>query len=178
MRDNKGQIISVVAFFAIFLTILVLGTLLMSFVNTILKPVDATLTNMSPQAGGAVRSVNNSFNNWWDIAIVLLSFLDIIILFISSYMVDTHPVFLVVYIIACMMLVIFGGNLATALADIFDTNGIFGNSNVTAGGNIIQYMPLTSYIYNHFTIVILGILIVSGVIMYAKFKFGRSGGTY
>ena len=170
--NNKGQIISIAAFFAIVLSIFLLGTLLMSFVNTILNPFESSMQSISNESASAVGNINDSFNKWWDIAIVFLFFLNVIILLLSAYQVDTHPIFLLLYIIAVMILLIFGGNMVSSLDVFYDDAGIFGSGNVTAGGNAIQHMPLTNFMLNNFTVVILGIIIISGIVMYAKFKFG------
>jgi hypothetical protein len=172
LMNKRGQVISIVAFFVIMLSIFILGTLLMSFVNTILQPVGDTLGTISNQFGSAVHEINNSWNKWFDYAIVVLFFLNVIVLLISSYMVDTSPVFLIVYIISVMLLVIFGGNVVSALSSIWDDNGAFGADPIAnpTGINSIQYMPITQYLLNHFTLVMLGIIVISGVIMYAKFR--------
>jgi len=92
-------------------------------------------------------------------------------------MVDIHPAFLIIYIIALMFLFMFGSTILGALDAVYNPTGVFGSGNVTAGGNAIDRMPLVSWILNNFTLVILGIVILSGVIMYAKFKFGTQGGS-
>jgi len=173
-KQKKGQIISISAFFVIVLSVLILATIIMSFVNTILTPVSSSLGNISEEAGNAVTNIESSFNKWWDIAIVLLVFLNVIILMISAYMIDTHPVFLIVYIIAVMLLVIFGGNVVGALEGLWDSDGVFGTAS-PVGVDAISHMPLTAYILNHFTMFIFSLIILSGIIMYSKFKIGNGG---
>ena len=85
MKNIKGQVISIVAFFVIVLSVLVLGMLLMSFVNTILNPYQVAMANLSNQSGQAVKGVNDAFNKWWDVSLVLLFFL------------NNHPLFLNLY---------------------------------------------------------------------------------
>lgn len=177
MKNKKGQVISIVAFFVIVLSIFILALLLMSFVNTILNPVEVSLGNMSNASGTAVGNITDSFNRWWDVAIVLLFFLNVCLLMFSSYMVDTAPVFLVVYIISVMLLVIFGGNVVSALSGLWAEDGIFG-SNSPQNVDAVSKIPLTAFLLNHFTLVMLGIIVVSGVVMYAKFKLGSGGGQY
>jgi len=91
-------------------------------------------------------------------------------------MVDIHPAFLVLYIIRVMMLMMFGGTIVGALDSLYNPTGVFGTGNLTAGGNALNEMPIVSYLLNHFTMVMLGIIILSGVIMYSKFKFGTQAG--
>ena len=170
--NKKGQTLSIIAFFAIILAVFILGVILMSFVTTILTPVQSSLGNISDTAGQSVGAISDSFNKWFDIFIILLFILNVIILLVSSFLVDIHPAFLVIYVIALVFLMIFGGNVVGSLGSLWDTGGAFDqNGELTS-------LPLTVWMLNHFTLVVLGIAILSGIIMYAKFKFGNQGGAY
>tara|TARA_Y100000310_G_C20563642_1_gene754349 strand:- start:313 stop:828 length:516 start_codon:yes stop_codon:yes gene_type:complete len=171
MIDKRGQVISIVGFFVIVLAVFILAVLLISFTNTILNPVALEIGNVSEQAGASVTAVNDSMNKWWDIFIALLFFLNVIVLMFSSFMVDIHPAFLLIYVIAVFFLIIFGGNMLTAVGDLWSDTGSFANG--------VAEMPLTVWLLNHYTTVILAIVILSGVVMYAKFKYGSGdGGQY
>jgi len=176
-RNKKAQALSVVFFFIIILAVLVLAVLLMSLVNTILEPFREQIAPLSNESATAVATIQSGFNNTWDWVIVMLFLFNTVILLFSSFMVDIHPAFLIIYIIALMFLFMFGSTILGALDAVYNPTGVFGSGNVTAGGNAIDRMPLVSWILNNFTLVILGIVILSGVIMYAKFKFGTQGGS-
>jgi len=179
--NKKGQATSIVFFFVIILAVFILAVLLMSLVNTVLEPFRNSLAIM-PGANSSVDSVEKiqtSFNSVWDWAIAFLFLFNLIILLFSSFMVDIHPAFLILYVISVMFLLMFGSTILGALNEIYSPSGVFGTGNVTAGGNALQHMPLVSWLLSNFTLVILGIIILSGVIMYAKFKMGnQEGGAY
>jgi hypothetical protein len=164
MKNKKGQVISITAFFVITLSVFVAAFILMSLVNTVLNPVEIQLGNQSELAGATVGAVNSSFNTWWDIAIMLFFFFNVLILMISAFLVDIHPAFLIIYIMAAFLLIIFGGNVVGAINDLWSDSGSF--SDATAE------MPMVVWMLNHFTLVILSIVVISGIIMYAKFKWG------
>jgi len=52
----------------------------------------------------------------------------------------------------------------------------------TAPNNVIQYIPMTEFMLNNFGTIIVGVIILSGIIMFAKVKYFSSqsgtGGTY
>ena len=173
--NKKGQAISVVVFFVIILAVFVLGVLIMSLVNTVLEPFRTSIATVSNESADTVQDIQNSFNSVWDWAIVFLFVFNLVILLFSSFMVDIHPAFLMLYIISVMMLFLFGSTILGSLEEVYDPYGVFGSGNVTAGGNAIGNMPLTSWFLQNFSLVMLGIVILSGVIMYAKFKFGQGG---
>jgi len=177
-KNKKAQALSIVAFFVIMLSVFVLAVLLMSFVNTILEPFRENIAIVSNESADTVEDIQTSFNAVWDWTIALLFLFNLIILLFSAYMVDIHPAFLVFYVISVMMLMMFGSTVVGALDSLYNPSGIFGTGNLTAGGNALQHMPIIGYLLNHFTLVILGIIILSGVVMYAKFKTGNQGGAY
>jgi len=175
-KNKKAQTLSIIMVFVFVLGILIVGVLVMSLVNTVLEPFKTQIAPLNNDSAETVGKIQNSFNSVWDWAIILLFLLNIIILFFSSFMVDVHPVFLILYIIALLFLFMFGSTIVGALDAVYNPSGVFGTGNVTAGGNAISEMPLSSWILDHFTMVMLGIAILSGVIMYAKFKYGNQGG--
>lgn len=178
-KNKKAQAVSIVFFFIIMLAVFVLAVILMSLVNTVLEPFRTSLAPISNVSAETVGDIQTSFNSVWDWVIALLFLFNLIILLFSSFMVDIHPAFLMLYIISVMFLLMFGSTILGALNEIYNPGGIFGTGNVTAGGNAIARMPIVSWLLSNFTIVILGIIILSGVIMYSKFKFGsQSGGNY
>lgn len=179
MINKKGQAFSIVIFFVIVLAIFVLAVLLMSLVNTVLEPFKTNIATIDNNSAETVGDIQDSFSSVWDWVIIILFLINVIILLFSSFMIDIHPAFLVLYIISVMFLMMFGSTILGALNALYDPIGVFGAGNVTAGGNALTLMPLTSWFLNNFTLVILGIVILSGVIMYAKFKYGNTeGGNY
>lgn len=176
MMDKKGQALSIIFFFIIVLGILIIAVLIMSLVNTILEPFRVQIQPINNESATTVGDIQTSFNSVWDWVIIFLFLFNLVLLFVSSYLVDVHPMFLVLYIITVMFLFLFGSTVLGALDSLYNPAGVFGSGNLTAGGNAITNMPLSSWILSHFTIVMLGIVILSGVIMYAKFKFGTQGG--
>ena len=170
--NKQGQALSIVFFFIIVLGVFIVAVLVMSLVNTVLDPFRTQISTISNESGATVGQIQNSFNGVWDWIVVILFGLNLILLFISSFMVDIHPAFLILYIISVLFLFLFGSTILGSLNDLIDPSGIFGTGNVSAGGNALGNMPVTSWLLNNFTLVMLGVVILSGVIMYAKFKFG------
>lgn len=176
--NKGGQALSVVIFFVVILAVLVTGVLVMSLVNSVLEPFRENIEIVDNNSAEVVGDIQSSFNSVWDWTIAFLFLFNVVILLFSSFLVDVHPAFLIVYIISLMFLFMFGSTILGSLNEIYDPNGVFGSGNVTAGGNAIGNMPIVSWVLSNFTLVILGIVILSGVIMYAKFKFVGGGSQY
>lgn len=171
--NNKGQVESILIFFGICVAILIASIIVMRVTNEILTPFQSQIGNMSSTAGTAVGDVHTKFNQWWDYFIVMLLVVNVAILLVSAFLVDIHPAFIILYIIAIVFMFVFGNYALYALDNIWD---IIGTPVETANS------PLQQFIINNFQLIMLGIVILSGVVMYAKFKFwgnvGAGGGAY
>ena len=167
---KKAQVESIIIFFALIIGVFIISIIILKLTNSILTPFNTAIGNISAPAGEASRQVQTSFVKWWDWVIILIFILNIMILLISSFLVDIHPAFLILYIFAVLFLFVFGSTALSAL------EAIWGETSMAAEAG---QMPLTSWMINNFGLVMLGVVILSGVVMYAKFKmFSGAGGSY
>jgi len=166
--NNKGQAQSIIIFFVLVVGILIASIIVLRLVNTIITPFSAQIGNVSAPVGEAVDYAHSRFTGVWDWVIILVILFNVILLFVSAFLVDIHPAFLLVYIFAVFLLIIFGNSSLYALDSIWDR---LGTATETA------QTPITQFIINNFQIFILGIIVLSGIIMYAKFKFFQGQGT-
>ena len=165
MENKKGQALSIVMFFVIVLAVFILAVLLMSLVNSVLEPFRDNIAIVDNSSANVVDDIQGKFNAVWDWTIAILFIINLLLLFFSAFMVDIHPAFLVLYIIAVMFLILFGSTIVGALDALYNPTGVFGSGNLTAGGNAYANMPIIFWLLNNFTLVILGVIIISGVIM-------------
>jgi hypothetical protein len=171
--NNRGQAQSIIIFFVLIIGVLIASVVVMRMTNEILTPFQSQIGNMSSQAGSAVANVHTKFNQWWDYFIILLFAINLIILLVSAFLVDIHPAFLIVYIITIIFMFIFGNYALLALDNIWNMMG-------TSAEQAIS--PLQQFIINNFMLIMLGVVFLSGIVMYSKFKFfgnmGAGGGNY
>lgn len=163
--NKKGQVISIIVFVAIIMGILILAPFIMKTINTIVTPFGNALNSTSTEATATVFHVRDKAIGLMDYVILSMFLLNVVILFISAFMVDVHPAFVVLYIIGIFFLVI----LAFPMLDI--VKSIWGDNNFTLEAS---QLPVTQFIVNNFAIVMLAIVVLSGVVMYAKFKLTGS----
>ena len=168
---SKAQGDYPIMMFGFVLIALLLFGLVMFKVNDVIgtKFADA-MGNQTAQAGINVRAVTTTFNNFWDFVIVFAFVINILLLFISSFMVETHPVFLVVYIVAAIILFIISPSTLEVV------NQIAGTAGTGATGGFAQYessLPMLWYLKDHFAIILLSLYFLSGLIMYAKYRMGQ-----
>lgn len=169
--NKKAQVESLIYFFGIILAVIVVAVVMGYFVNTLIGKFSNSIASVSTQANETGQSIISKFNNVWDSAIIAIFILNILILLVSSFLIDVHPLFVILYIIAFLILIFLAPNM------LYASEQIISNSTFSS-----QYarMPMTNFLFDNFIIVLIGVFILSGVIMYAKFKMnsGGIGGNY
>lgn len=169
---RKAQIPSVIIFFGLVVGIFIASIIILRITNEILTPFEAQIGNISESAGASVGYVHERFTTWWDVAVVSIFFISVILLFVSSFMIDIHPSFVILYIVALIILFMFGNYLLLVLDNVWFAVGT---------STELDQTTMQRFIINNFNIILLVIFLLSGVIMYAKFKYFQGqgqGGNY
>ena len=171
MINKKAQIggVPILTLAMVILALLFLAPFIIKLVKTPMDQFSTAITNQSAEAGASVDSITGTFYNMWDMVIIFAFLINVIVLLITSFLIDVHPAFLMLYIIVCAFTMIFAPTMLESLNTIW-TNPQF----LVGDNNVIQYLPLTQFILNNFGILLLSIMVLSGIIMYSKFKFFRS----
>ena len=170
--NKKSQAQSIVIFIFMMIALFIAGIIVLRLVNSVLSPLAVNLNQSQPAVSHTITALQTKYATFWDYALVLFFVFNVLLLFISAFMVDIHPAFIILYILSVFFLVIFGNSMLTVLDQIWL---MMGTDLETA------QTPMTQFIINNFTIVNLGIIVLSGIIMYSKFKLfsGRgAGGSY
>lgn len=165
--NSKAQVESIIYFFAVIVGMFIVAVVVGYLMNAILSPFGNSLNSVSPTANQTVQGILTKTNGLWDSVFIALFLLNVIILMVSAFLVDVHPLFVFLYIIAVMFLIFLAPNILYAVEQIYNT---------PAYVDQINRMPMTRFLFDNFIVVLIGIIILSGVIMYAKFKFNSSGG--
>lgn len=168
--NKKAQIASVAFFIMLLAGIIIIAPIIL---RVGISAIDKTSTQLSA-IDGTNKSVQlvvytkNKITGTFDWVIMFLVILNILILLISSFLIDIHPAFLVIYIIGAFVMVI-TLPYTMALAE-----KIYSNSEFASGSNnVVQYIPMTEFMLNNFGTIIVGIIVLSGIIMFAKIKYGN-----
>jgi len=161
LKKKKGQAESIIIFFILMVAVFIVSIVMLRITNSIITPFQSQIGNMSESAGAAVGYAHDRFTTWWDYAILLVFLFNVILLLVSAFLVDIHPAFLLIYIIAVFFLLIFGNFALQALDNIWYSVGTSVENTQT---------PIQQFLINNFQLIMLGVVILSGVVMYAKFK--------
>lgn len=176
--------LAIISFVVVVVTLIFLAPILLKLT---LVPIDKFTTALNSSGdysmNRSVKDINfirTKFTSMFDYVIMAFFFFSIILLLITSFLVDVHPAFLIVYIIARFMLMLLAPATLTGLNYIYGREGSI--TQFSQGtDNVVQYIPLTAWVLDNFTIVILGVFVLSGIIMFGKYRLAggsTSGAQY
>jgi len=159
---RKGQFdIPILGFIIVLIILLILSPILYKVFTSVINPFQAQIGNMSAEAGASVGAISTTFTNFWDFMIVFVFVLNVILILLAAFLIDVHPVFFALYLLAGFFIFMLAPSLTTMLDAIHAQYG--------AEMAILNY---TSFIASHFWIIVLGIYVISAIIMYAKLRTG------
>lgn len=159
---NKSAQFGIVTLVGLIIVLLFLAPIILKIVNVSVGGFATGISNVSTTASTSVTAIQNTFVTWWDIALMLVFGLNVILLFISAYFIDTNPIFLVLYILVVFLLVVFTPNMIDAVQKVWDVPAF-----ATETGT---QLTLTTFLLNNFATILLGLIILSGIVIYAKIR--------
>lgn len=164
---KKGQAdFGIITFITVVIGILILAPVLLYTATTIMTEVGTTLNETDENAGGIILDTQTTFTSLFDIVIVMMFLLNVILLLITAFLVDTHPAFMIMYIMFAFFTVIF----VPTLSDVVETIYSVSEYQEVIGQNL----PFSEFLVQNFVMIIMGILVLSGIVMYAKIKYFSS----
>lgn len=150
---QDGLTILIVVF--IFATIIILGNKLVGDVNTQIQ--SSSLNNLTKTN---MQEITIEYPDWADSAFLVLLILFWIAGLIASFLIDSHPAFLIVTVILLVFLLILGAVLSNAFDEI------------TSGELSADSFPITNWVMSNLLFVI---LFISGSIAIVLFGKSRGG---
>jgi len=160
MINKKGQS-DITTFIVVVIALLILAPIMLKVVNTSLGAFSTALNSTSPVASSNVTYIHNTFTSFWDWLIAIAFLVNIILLLVFSFLVDSHPIFALFYFISAIIIMMFSHTFVTPVAQILSMD--------TFSTEVLQ-LPIVGFIVNYFDILILGIIILTGVVMYGKWR--------
>ena len=168
----KGQMeFPVLTFIVVVVILLFLAPVILKIVNAILNPISAQLGNQTAVAGRNVLFIQTSFTNFWDWIILIAFLIQVILLLVSAYFIDTHPIFLVLYVILAFVTILFVPTYQEIL------NAVWNNPQFATE---VTDLPFMEFIKNYFELIVMGIIFISGIVIYGKLRYSKetTGGKY
>jgi hypothetical protein len=160
--NKKAQLDSpIVWFFLVVFGLLLVGPFLLKIFHQVDSSVGNSFGNMT---GGEIGKTNthivlDTAGNLWDKVIIFAFILSLITLFISAFLVDTSPFWIILYIFINFMLVLFAPGMIGAL------DSIYGNAEFATE---VAQLTFMDWLRTNFMPVLVGCMVLAGIIIYGK----------
>lgn len=172
MRKNKrGQIENPVIIFAVIvIALLIFAPVALKIFLSIHTNVGNNLGNLSGQQGVIAKqnfqAVTGPLVSFWDKVIVAAFFLTILLLFVSAFLIDAHPFFVILYILSFLFLILFTPNILSAVDNIYDSANF---------ASEVARLTFLDALRSNFIVFLIGIGVLTGIIIYGKLAFFGNG---
>lgn len=166
MNSKRGQF-AIISIVGVIVVLLILAPILLKVVRSITGGFVTGINNTSPEAANIVDGTYGKFVSLWDYVIMSAFAISVILLFISAFFIDTHPAFVLLYIFVAFLVMAFAPSMLDAIDKIWDSPQFATETGV--------YLQFTEFLKNNFEGIILGIMILSGIIIYAKIRYFSDG---
>lgn len=168
--NNKGQLdYPIITFVILIFGLLLFAPVMLKIFTSIQAPMSSSLGNLTAGGDVAQRNFNSVMSvaiNFWDKVIIACFILAILLLLISAFLIDAHPLFIILYIFISFMLILFAPDIIGALDNIY---------NSSAFATEVGMLSFINTLRTHFAEFLVGIMIITGIIIYGKIRlFGGS----
>lgn len=170
--NKKGQLdYPIVTFVLIVVGLIILAPIMLKIFINVKNPISNQLGNMTNMGGQMAQAnfnvVMDTGINFWDKVITAAFIIAILLLFVSAFLIDTHPFFIILYIAMNLMLILFAPAIVDSLSNIYDSSTF---------ATEVAYLTLINYIRLHFGLFLTFVMVITGIIIYAKVAIFGSGG--
>lgn len=165
--NKRGQIDNpIIAFVIIVIALLLIAPIALKMFSSIHTNVGNAFGNVSGQGGVIAKAnfekVTGTLINFWDKIIIAAFIFSIIMLFVSAFLIDAHPFFIILYIFLAFMMVLFTPHLLTAVDKIYDSPQF---------ATELTHLAFLDSLRNNFMYFLVGIIVITGIIIYGKLAF-------
>jgi len=169
IQKKKGQVeFGVMIVITIIIGLILFAPIIMRMVGTITGQFFITMNNSYPSAVAPASDAVDTVTNFFDYLIIIAMLVNIIILFISAWFIDTNPVFLILYIMFSFILFLFLPSLLDAVDTVWVKMEAENTHDLWEGNDL--NLTFTDFIRRNMMVFSLIILSLTGILIYAKFK--------
>jgi len=173
-KNKKAQIdFAPAVLIAVILGLIIMAPIMLRIIGIVSGTFFTQMNSTAPNAVADASDAVDKVYNFFDYLIIIGMFINIILLFISAWFIDTNPIFIIFYIMFAFIFFLF----VPSLLDSVDTvwTKIDGLSSLDTWESSDLNLDFTDFIRSNMTLFSLIIIALTGIIMYAKFKLTSGG---
>lgn len=162
--NKRGNILDIL-FVIIVVFCIGLGLFFVKYVFSSINTDIQADADIPASSKAIISSGNASFSGWADYGFAFIFFGLIISILITSYLIDTHPVFFVISVLAFVFVIFIGANITNTFEEVINEDEFLA---------LQSEFPITLFIMNHLVeFLIIGFALVL-IVLYARNPNGGS----
>jgi len=158
---------------AVILTLILVAPIFIRIIGTVTGTFFTQMNESYSYAVAPASDAVDTVNNFFDYLIIIGIFVNVIVLFISAWFIDTNPAFIVLYIMFAFILFLFIPNLLDAVDRVWTQFDSIGSLDTWEDNDL--NLTFTDFIRRNMMLFSLLIIFLTGILIYAKFKFTQGG---
>lgn len=170
MKNKKGQLdFPILTLVILIFGLLIIAPVVLKIFVTTQESIGASLGNVTG-GGGEVSATNfntvmNTAINFWDKVMIAAFVIGVLLMLLSAFFIDTHPVWIVLYVFIMFMLILFAPNIIGAL-DVIYNSATFASE--------VSRLTFMDFLRTHFGEFLVGLFVITGIIIYGKIRLFSS----
>lgn len=157
-------------FIVIVITLLLMAPIIMRIIGTTTGTFFTQMNSTAPTAVNEASGAVDKVYNFFDFLIIIAMFVNLIVLFISAWFIDTNPVFIVIYIMMAFIFILILPSVMDAVDSVWLK--IEDSSSMDTWGTSDLNLTFTEWIRENMMMFSVIVIALTGIIIYAKFKLG------
>ena len=159
LNKKNGQAVFDLTLLVIVVFVIAIAAVFGGFLYSELNDEIQNDNDFSATAKSTSASINTSYSSWFDNVIFMAIILLWIALLITSFMIDTNPVFFIITIIFMVVVFVIGMGMSNAYDEITSDSDL---------NNYVNNFSKTNFIFDNFLIVLIVIGFTTALALYAK----------
>jgi len=153
---------------AFIIGLILLAPIMIRIIGTVTGTFFVQMNSTYPNAVTPARDAVDSVYNFFDYLIIIGMFINVIVLFLSAWFIDTNPMFIILYIMFAFIFFLFIPTLMDSVDSVWDKMEDQADLDDWEGNDL--NLEFTDFIRRNMMVFSLIIIVITGIIMYAKFK--------
>jgi hypothetical protein len=169
IKQKKAQVeFSPIVLISIVIGLLILGPIMMRIIGTVTGTFFTQMNDSAPEAVAEGSGAVDKVYNFFDYLIIIVIMINVIMLFVSAWFINTNPVWIIMYIMFAFIFILFVPNLLDAVDAVWERMEDMEDKDTW--GNDSLMLDFTDFIRQNLVMFTLIVIVLTGIITYAKFK--------
>lgn len=168
--NKKGQMdYPIITFVVLIIFLLIFGPIFIKMLTQTKETLSPALGNQTygEVAQQTTDSIINTTISFSDKMMIFLFVIFIIVLIVSSVLIDTHPFWIFLYIFISFLFIITAPNIIESLDTIYESGNFV---------NEVNQLNFLVWLKDNFGSIIVGVMVLTGIIIYGKIALFRNSG--